>query len=206
MEALKKIAVIGSGSWATAIVKILTDNIKNDKINWFFLNTEDSNFIKKNKRNRKYLSSIVFDINKIDFYNNINEIIRMSDIIFFVVPSAFLKIYIKNLSEPLLNKSIVSGIKGLIPDENVVIAEFFEKKYNIDNQNFSIIAGPSHAEEIALERLSYLTIASPNLLNAEIIANFLETPYLKTNISNDIYGMEYSAVLKNIYAIAAGIC
>jgi len=206
MEVSKKIAVIGSGSWATAIVKILTDNVRNYKINWFFINKKDSDFIVEHKKNRKYLSSIVFDTTKIQFYNNINEVIKVSDIIFFVVPSAFLKNYLSNLVEPLFNKSIVSGIKGLIPNENVVIADFFLKKYSVNNQNMSIIAGPSHAEEIALERLSYLTIASPDLLNAEIIANSLETPYLKTNISTDIYGMEYSAVLKNIYAIAAGIC
>ncbi len=202
----KKIAVIGNGSWATALVKLLSYNSKEAKINWFFLNKNDSDFIIENKRNEKYLSSVIFDTNKIEIYNDINELIRLSDIIFFVVPSAFLKNYIKDLTEDLKGKSIVSGIKGLIPDENVIIADFFKKNFDIDENNISIIAGPSHAEEIALERLSYLTIASPNLLNAEIIANLLETPYLKTNISDDIYGTEYSAVLKNIYAIAAGIC
>ncbi len=201
-----KIAVIGSGSWATALVKLLICNTNNDKINWFFHDKKDANYILKHGKNKKYLSAIDFNLDKIEIHTNINEIVKISNIIFFVVPSAFLEKYLEDLTEKLYDKKIVSGIKGLIPNENIIIADFFQKKYSVPEDNIAIIAGPTHAEEIALERLSYLTIASVNLHNAEFVANSLETMYLKTNISEDIYGTEYSAVLKNIYAIASGIC
>lgn len=201
-----KLAVVGNGSWATAIMKLLTDNPNNERVNWFIRNSTEAEHILQSKRNRKYLSSVKFDISRISVFTDINEFVEKSDFIFFVVPAAYLKSYISELSISLEKKNVVSGIKGLIPDENLVIADFFIKKFSIPKDNISIIAGPCHAEEIALERLSYLTIASQNLLNAETIANALETMYLKTNISDDIYGTEYSAVLKNVYALAAGIC
>ena len=188
-------------------MKLLVTNCSDETIiNWFIRKKEDLLFIQNNKRNKKYLSSVKFDLNKIQLFNDINELIEKSEILFFVIPAAFLKSCTANLKSNISEKFIVSGIKGIIPDENLIIAEFFKQKFNIPEQNITIIAGPSHAEEIALERLSYLTIASQNLNNAEKIANSLDTQFLKTNISDDIYGTEYSAVLKNIYAIAAGIC
>ena len=207
MNLNNKIAVIGNGSWATALMKLLTTNISSSaKINWFIRKQEDLLFLKKNNKNRKYLSSVEFNLNNINLYNNINQIIENSDTLFFIVPAAFLKSYLTITKSSLNNKTIVSGIKGIIPDENLIIADFFKQNFNVPEQNIAIIAGPSHAEEIALERLSYITIASPNLSKAEIIANAIETQFVKTNISDDIYGTEYSAILKNIYAISAGIC
>ena len=207
MQQSSQIGIIGNGSWATAIMKLLVTNCPNNTIiNWYIRKKEDLLFIKQNKRNKKYLSSVKFDLSKIKLFNDINKLIEESDILFVLIPAAFLKSCTTNFKVSITGKFIVSGIKGIIPDENLIIAEFFKQKFNVQEQNITIIAGPSHAEEIALERLSYLTIASRNLKNAEKVANSLETQFLKTNISDDIYGTEYSAVLKNIFAISAGIC
>ncbi|MFW6327119.1 MAG: NAD(P)H-dependent glycerol-3-phosphate dehydrogenase, partial [Bacteroidota bacterium] len=100
---------------------------------------------------------------------------------------------------------IISAIKGIIPDDNLTFAEFFNQYYNVPFSQVGIITGPCHAEEVALERLSYLTIASKLSKNSEILSGMLDCRYIKTITTNDIYGTEYAGVLKNIFAIAAGI-
>ncbi len=205
MNENSKISVIGDGSWATAIIKILLNNVKH--LSWYSRDKEAIKFIKKHHHNPNFLSSVQLDVNKISLYNNINEAIISSDIVIFVIPSVFFKTTISKLSvNNLKNKFVVSAIKGMVSENNLIVGEFFHKYYNVPLKSIGIISGPCHAEEVALERLSYLTIASEDAKKAKILANKLECRYIKTSISDDIYGTAYSAVLKNIFAIASGIC
>jgi glycerol-3-phosphate dehydrogenase (NAD(P)+) len=204
MNTKPKVAILGGGSWATAIVKMLLENI--DDLSWYMRSKEKIDFIKEHKHNNFYLSAVSLDTEKITLFNDIEKTIEGSDIVIFAIPSAFLKDALKTANIDLSNKTVVSAIKGIIPDDNLIIAEYVNKYYDVPYESFAVISGPCHAEEVALERLSYLTIASPNLQNARIVADILSTNFIKTSISEDIYGTEYSAVLKNVFAIAAGIC
>jgi len=207
MNEQSKIAVLGGGSWATAIIKLLQNNVNESLgIQWFMRDTEAIEYIRQYGHNPKYISSVEFDLKKLKLTSDINEAVQNADILFFVIPSAFVKSALSSLTVSLNEKYIVSAIKGIIPDENLIVAEYFNQIYHSPLENFVVITGPCHAEEVALERLSYLTIASQDLTKAEFIANKLESRYLKTSISDDIYGTEYSAVLKNVIAVAAGIC
>lgn len=156
--------------------------------------------------NPAYLSSVKFDISRIHFSNNLNMTIRNSDMLIFVTPSPYLKQHLKKLKTPLYNKFIVSAIKGIVPDENMIVTDYLKKIYNVPAENLAVIGGPCHAEEVALERLSYLTIGCADTERAKIVANMLNGNFLKTSISQDVEGIEYGSVLKNVYAIAAGIC
>jgi glycerol-3-phosphate dehydrogenase (NAD(P)+) len=204
MNYLSKIAVLGGGSWGTAIVKLLLHNT--DELNWYVRDRENIDFIKKHHHNPKYLSSVEIDVRKIKFFSNISEAISQSDILIFAIPSPFLKESLSDYSNGFENKFIVSAIKGIIPGDNLTISEFFNRQYNVPYKNMGIISGPCHAEEIAMERLSYLTIACTNRASAAVIIDKLACHYVKVKTSKDIYGTEYAAVLKNIIAIAAGIC
>jgi len=199
-----KIGIVGGGSWATALAKILLGN--GQHINWYMRDEENINYILTYQHNKNFLSDVTIDTNKVSFYQSTDDIAKDSDILIFAIPAAFLKKAVENLHEPLENKIIISAIKGIIPDENLIIAEFFEKHFNVPTNSFVVISGPCHAEEVALERLSYLTVASQSEQNRELIADIFRIHYMKTNVSDDIYGTEYAAVLKNIFAIAAGIC
>ena len=204
MNPFKKIGLVGNGSWATALMKLLSD--ENDNICWHIRKQKDLDFLIQNKRNPRYLSEIEFDTSKINFSTDINVVAKASEILYFVVPSAFLDEFTKDLTVDISRKLIVSGIKGIVPTTNLLFADHFNKKFNVPFDNIAVIAGPSHAEEITRGKLTYLTIAANNLYNAETIANQLESQSLRTNINDDVYGIEYAAVLKNIYALAAGIC
>lgn len=199
-----KVAVLGGGSWATAIIKMLLENV--GQLNWYMRSKEKIKFIKEYKHNNFYLSAVTLDTNRIELYNDITKAVENADILIFAIPSAFLKDALQNLTVDISDKLIVSAIKGIVPDDNLIIGEYFKEYHNISLDSFIVISGPCHAEEVALERLSYLTIASQDLKNARFIADMLSTHYVKTSISDDIYGTEYSAVLKNVFAIAAGIC
>ena len=200
-----RIGVVGGGSWATAIAKMLTEN--NGHINWFMRNIESIKAFKVLKHNPRYLCEVEFDLDKITFTDDLDKLVMNSDVIVFAIPSAFVRnVVTSRLQIPLKNKVIVSAIKGLIPDENLTIGEFFHQQYEVPLEQIVIISGPCHSEEIALERLSYLTFASQNLKIARLVAQLFECFYVKTTISDDIYGTEYGAVLKNVFAIAAGIC
>ncbi|MFC2138617.1 NAD(P)H-dependent glycerol-3-phosphate dehydrogenase [Bacteroidota bacterium] len=203
MGRLKKIAIIGNGSWATALAKILIDNKK--RINWFIRKEKTIQYITDFHHNPKYLGSVEFNVKKITFYSDINQIVQESDILIFAKPSAFLEIILENLTENLSNKIVISAIKGLVPVDDLSISQYFNNKFNVSYKNLAVIAGPSHAEEIALQRLSYLTIASENKMLTRRLAHIFQNRYVRTIQSKDIIGVEYSAVLKNIYAIATGI-
>lgn len=200
----QKTAIIGSGSWATALAKILMNN--RGTINWFIRNRENIDYFKKNSHNPNYLCDVLFDVSNISFYNDINEVCESSDILIFVIPSAFLKESLANLTVDISKKFIISAIKGIVPEDNLIVGKFFNQKFNVPLDSIGIIAGPCHAEEIALERLSYLTIACPDVKKARAFALMIESSYIRAHISDDIYGTEYASVLKNVIAIAAGIC
>jgi glycerol-3-phosphate dehydrogenase (NAD(P)+) len=204
MHDKQKIAIIGSGSWATSIAKMLLLNTS--RINWYIRNAGTIEYMEQYHHNPKYISSVYFDTTKIRFYNDLEKVISESEVLIFAIPSAFLKDMLSQFDIDLKDKFIVSAIKGIIPEHNVTIAEFFNRYYDVSFDRIGIITGPCHAEEVALERLSYLTIASKTERQARWLASCMESHFIKTVISNDIYGTEYSAVLKNIFSIAAGVC
>jgi len=198
-----RVAIIGSGSWATALAKLLTYNLP--ELNWFIRKEETIKLFKKFRHNPNYLRSVEFDMDRINFYSDINRIVEDSDILVLVTPSAFLKETLKHLTVDIGERYVVSAIKGIIPEDNLVVGEFFHEIYDLPFDQFGVIAGPCHSEEVARDLLSYLTIASPDVKRARQFAMLLESPSLRTHISDDIWGTEYSAVIKNIMAIAAGI-
>ncbi|TVZ56367.1 glycerol-3-phosphate dehydrogenase (NAD(P)+) [Lutibacter sp. Hel_I_33_5] len=198
-----KIAVLGGGSWATAIVKILSEN--RDRIGWYMRNESVIEHIKENEHNPNYLPSADLIPSKLDLSSDINTIVEAYDVLIFAIPSAFLKSELDKLTIPLKDKIIFSAIKGIVPETGLIVGEHFNEKYNIPFDNIGVITGPCHAEEVAMERLSYLTIACRDEEKATFISKTLKCWYIKTKTSDDIIGTEYAAVLKNIYAIAAGI-
>jgi len=200
----KNIAIIGSGSWATAIAKMVLENVKH--INWFMRKPETTEQFEKTGRNPRYLQNVEFDTNRITFYNDINEITADSGTLIFAVPSAYLPIILGNLETDISKKHILSGIKGVVSEENLLVVQYFNKFFKVPFENMGVIAGPCHAEEVALERLSYLTVACTDDKKAEKFASLITCDYIKTTVSDDIWGTEYSSVLKNIIAIASGIC
>lgn len=202
-----KVAVIGGGSWATAIVKMLSDNDQEKDIYWWMRNEKQVESIKKHHRNPNYLSAVQLNLNPEFISTDIDFVVSNADIVILNVPAAFLKDALKGLSKKSFNgKILVSAIKGIVPDSNQIIGEFLQTKYNISVDNIAVISGPCHAEEVSQEKLSYITMASQDSKSAELVASLLKTRYIKTNVSDDIYGTEYAAVLKNIYAVASGIC
>jgi len=204
MKNMPVIGVIGGGSWATAIVKVLQKNPGH--INWFIRSEKNIEFIRKNNHNPHYLRAVELDPGKLNISNDINYIAKESDILIFVIPAAFLKETLEKLSEDISKKTVISAIKGVIPGDNLMISDFLNKKFNLPLSSIVILSGPSHAEEVAMERLSYLTFASTDIKLARNIANIFEIDYIRTIVSGDINGIEYASVLKNIFAIAAGIC
>lgn len=202
-----KVAVIGGGSWATAIVKMLSDNDQGKDIYWWMRNEKQVEAITKNNRNPNYLSAVELNLNPELVSTDINFVVKNADVIILNVPAAFLKDALKGLSKKAFsNKIIVSAIKGIVPESNQIIGEFLHTKYHVPFDDIVVISGPCHAEEVSQEKLSYITLASQSPESAELVAALLKTKYIKTNISDDIYGTEYGAVLKNIYAVASGIC
>ncbi|WP_338377818.1 NAD(P)H-dependent glycerol-3-phosphate dehydrogenase [uncultured Flavobacterium sp.] len=203
MKSNPKFAVIGGGSWATAIAKMLCVN--QPEIAWYMRNIYAIEHLKHQRHNPNYLSSVEFDIKKLRLTNDINEAVAFADYVIFAIPSAFLSGELENLKESLKDKVIFSAIKGIVPETSLIVGEHFHTKYDIPYENIGVITGPCHAEEVALERLSYLTIACGDVNKAKIMAKNLSGDYIKAKTSDDIIGTEYAAMLKNIYAIAAGI-
>ncbi len=198
-----RVGLIGSGSWATAIAKMLLCNVNH--LAWHVRSQKNIDSFRLTGHNPSYLSAVRFDVSKIFFTTDINEVVRQSDVIFMAVPSAFLKSALQTLTEPLSDKYVISAIKGLIPDENMIVGTWLNQKMGVHIDRIGVICGPCHAEEVALERLSYLTMACQNVLLAREYADLISCHFIKTSVSDDIYGTEYSAVLKNIMAIASGV-
>jgi glycerol-3-phosphate dehydrogenase (NAD(P)+) len=198
-----KFAVIGGGSWATAIAKMLCDN--ESEIAWYMRNTEAIEYLKTEFHNPNYLSSVEFNLDQLKLTDDINVAVAYADYVIFAIPSAFLNGELSRLTESLENKVIFSAIKGIVPETSLIVGEHFHVHYDIPYENIGVITGPCHAEEVALERLSYLTIACGDAQKARVVAKVLSSNYIKTKITDDIIGTEYAAMLKNIYAIAAGM-
>ncbi len=202
-----KVGMIGNGSWATAVVKILMDNVEDKSVLWWVRNEETADHLKKFGHNPNYLSEVRFQIQAESISTNAAEVIAASDIVILNTPAAYLKGALKKVSRNAFkDKIVVSAIKGIVPEENQIVGDYLQEHYKVPIENIAVIGGPCHAEEVAQERLSYLTIASTSKQNASKIASLLATRYIKTIVSDDIYGTEYAAVLKNIYAVAGGIC
>ena len=202
---MSKIAVIGGGSWATALVKILSENGSN--VNWWVRGEDTVRFIAQFNHNPKYLSSVELNMKRIAVNNDLLDVVRHSDLLIMAIPAAFLKSSLSVLGkEAFAGKTIFSAIKGIVPEDHLIVGEFFNQFYGVGLQQIGVITGPCHAEEVALEKLSYLTIASQNMSSASHLAKLLNCRFIQTTVSDDIYGTEYSAVLKNVVAIAAGIC
>ncbi|MCH7524062.1 MAG: glycerol-3-phosphate dehydrogenase [Bacteroidetes bacterium] len=203
MSSELKYAVFGSGSWATAIVKMLCENLS--EVSWYMRSIYTKEHLLKEQHNPNYLSSVEFNIKQLNLSNDINEIAEYADMLIFAIPSAFIYTELEKLNVDIKNKTIISAVKGIIPETGLLVGEHFHDIYNIPFKNIAVIAGPCHAEEVALERLSYLTISCADANRAQTIADSLSCTYIKTKISDDIIGVEYAVMLKNIYAIAAGI-
>lgn len=199
-----KIAIIGSGSWATAIAKIVIEHTHD--IGWYFRKEDKIEEFKRKGHNPAYLTSVHFNLNEIFFSSDINEIVEEYDTLVFVTPSPYLKDLLKKLKKELHSKLIVTAIKGIVPDEDLVCSEYFHKAYSVPYENLAVIGGPSHAEEVAMERLTYLTIGCSDVDKARSFSEKLASNYVKTKTSQDVIGIEYASVLKNVYAIAAGMC
>lgn len=199
-----RIGILGGGTWATALAKIMLAHEKH--INWYMRRPEQVEEFQKFGRNPSYLSNVEFNKDRITFYSDINEIVKNSDTLMLVVPSPFLKSHLEKLSVGIDDKFIISAIKGIISPENVVVTDYLKRYYGVLPENIAIIGGPCHAEEIALERLTYPTIACTDLSKAEILTQVFTNRFVKASTSTDVDGIELAAVLKNVYAIASGIC
>ena len=197
------IGVLGSGSWATALVKILTDSKLH--VNWYVRDQEQAKKTKSSSRNPNYLSEVKFRPRRISVSNDINEVVSKSEWLVIAIPSVYLESELKKINQPLKDKIIVSGVKGFIPETQLIVGEHLHQHYELPWEQFVVIGGPSHAEEIALERLSYLTLASKSKVKATQLHQLLGTYYLQMKISNDVAGIEYAATLKNVFALASGI-
>tara|TARA_B100000767_G_scaffold275786_1_gene315603 strand:+ start:953 stop:1987 length:1035 start_codon:yes stop_codon:yes gene_type:complete len=198
-----KVAVLGGGSWATALIKMLLENKRN--VGWYIRSEKNKSFIKKNHHNPNYLTSITLKTKRLKINTDINSVVSDADIIIVAIPSAFIIDEFKKLNISLKDKIVVSAVKGVLPENMKVTGTYFHENHNVPSDRIGVICGPCHAEEVAMEKLSYLTIACQNETYAKCIASMVKTKYIRTTISNDIIGTEYASMLKNIYAIAAGI-
>ena len=199
-----RVAILGGGSWATAIAKMLLANV--EEIGWYIRNDEKIEKFKSLGRNPNYLTGVNFDVSRIKFSSKINTVVKNADILFVAIPSPYLKSQLKRLKLRLDSKIIISAVKGIVPDENMILSEYFNMYYGVPIDRIAVISGPCRAEEVALERTSYLTIGCRDREIAKQIASMMTNRYTQTYISEDVNGIELSSVMKNIYAIAVGIC
>ena len=205
MDSVGNVCIVGGGTWGTALAKIVLMNQKH--INWYIRRTEQIENFYKLGHNPDYLTNIKFNLAQITFYSNLERAIKDSDTIILAIPSPFVKQYFKKIwNSTFRGKYIVSAIKGIIPNENMVVSEYFAYNYKVPLENIGVLSGPCHAEEIALERLSFLTSACKDMQKARVLAETIKSRFLHTSVSEDVTGIELASVLKNIYAIAAGVC
>ena len=195
--------MIGYGSWATALVYSLQKNRK--EVWWHIRNEDIMDSLETEGRNAKYLSEIEFDMDILHATASLDDVVRNCEIILVAAPSAFLKNVLSELTESLEGKFILSATKGIIPDDYTTITEYFHNTFDLPYSNLGVISGPSHAEEVSRDKLSYLTVACKNRENAISIGEMFSTKTLKISFSEDIYGIEYAGILKNIYALAGGL-
>ena len=201
---MARFGIIGSGSWATALAKILTDG--GQSINWWVRNPDTIDVIQKRRHNPNYLSTAYFNTSLLNLKNEIEQVVVDSDVLIIAVPSAFVEGVLKPL-DPIAfeNKKILSAIKGIIPGENVLLNAWLLRHFDVSLGNYFAVLGPCHAEEVAAEKLSYLTFSGIDVTSSAEIASYFKTDYINTIVNHDILGVQYAAVLKNIYALGAGI-
>jgi glycerol-3-phosphate dehydrogenase (NAD(P)+) len=199
-----RIGVIGNGSWATALVKILTDN--GQAVNWWVRNPKSIEYIRRRRHNPNYLSSAYFDIGQLELFNDVKQVVDASELLVLAVPSAYIKDALNGLTpDDLKDKKILSAIKGLVPDSDNLLNEYLKDTYGVPIGNYFAVLGPCHAEEVAAEKLSYLTFSGVDQAMAITISDLFQTNYINTIVNDDILGVQYAAVLKNIYALGSGI-
>jgi glycerol-3-phosphate dehydrogenase (NAD(P)+) len=196
--------IIGSGSWATALAKILTDN--NNAIHWWIRNAGTIKHMQQRRHNPHYLSSAYFNTSLLTLDNDILEVINSSDVVVIAVPSAFVESALDPLSPDCFQgKKVVSAIKGILPSCNQLLNDYLNEKFHVELSDYFTVLGPCHAEEVASEKLSYLTFSGIEEEMAREIGEHFHTEYLNTVVNHDVIGVQYAAVLKNIYALGAGI-
>ena len=196
-------AVIGHGSWATALVKVLTTN--ESTVGWYVCNADVLESLRVDGRNCRYLSEIEFDLTHLRLSDDLNATISEADIIFLVMPAAYLKCYLSDLQVSLEDKMVVSAIKGVIPDEKMFVTDYLKKRYELTDSQLCFICGPTHAEEVSHGQLTYLTLACQDMVNTRVVGEKLKTPFIRINCQKDIKYLERSSVLKNIYSVMVGI-
>jgi glycerol-3-phosphate dehydrogenase (NAD(P)+) len=205
MDSIGKICILGGGTWGTALAKMVLMNQKD--INWFMRRDDQIEGFYKLGHNPGYLTNVKFNLAQITFYSNVERAIKDSDTIIVAIPSPYVKQYFRRIwNSTFRDKFIVSALKGIIPNDNMVMSEYLADNFKIPSENIGVLSGPCHAEEVALERLSFLTAASKDLEKAKLLAESISSRILKTKVSNDVVGIELASVLKNIYAIASGVC
>ena len=205
MDSIGKICIVGGGTWGTALAKMVLMNQKH--MNWYIRRDDQIEGFYKLGHNPNYLTNVKFNLAQITFYSNIEKAIKDSDTIIVAIPSPYVKQYFRRIwNSTFRGKFMVSALKGIIPNDNMVMSEFLASNFKIPPEDIGVLSGPCHAEEVALERLSFLTVASKDETKAKLLAEAISSRILKTRISNDVVGIQLAAVLKNIYAIAAGIC
>ena len=205
MDSIGKICILGGGTWGTALAKMVLMNQKH--INWFMRRDDQIEGFYKLGHNPGYLTNVKFNLAQITFYSNVERAIKDSDTIIVAIPSPYVKQYFRRIwNSTFRDKFIVSALKGIIPNDNMVMSEYLADNFKIPSENIGVLSGPCHAEEVALERLSFLTAASKDLEKAKLLAESISSRILKTKVSNDVVGIELASVLKNIYAIASGVC
>jgi len=201
---MDKVGIIGSGSWATALAKLLTDNGR--RINWWFRNSNASTFFQKNKHHPKYLSHLHFDLSLITFSDSVDFVVEDSGLVLIATPSAFVKDALDELPDGIFrHKKIISAVKGILPDKIELLNDYLQREFAVPLENYFTVLGPCHAEEVAAEKLSYLTFSGIDEDETKHIASLFKTDYLNTRINPDVLGVQYAAVLKNVYALGAGI-
>ncbi len=205
MDSIGKICILGGGTWGTALAKMVL--MKQKHMNWFIRRDDQIEGFYKLGHNPSHLTNVKFNLAQITFYSNIEKAIKDSDTIIVAIPSPYVKQYFRRIwNSSFRGKFVVSALKGIIPSDNMVMSEYLASNFKIPFEQIGVVSGPCHAEEVALERLSFLTVASKDQNKAKLLSEAINSRILKTRISDDVVGIELAAVLKNIYAIAAGIC
>ncbi len=203
IETRARCAVIGHGSWATALVKVLAEN--ETRVGWYVRNPEVLESLRAEGRNPRYVSDTEFDVSRLALSDDLDEVVRNADILILAVPSAYLKEFLAPLTVSLKEKFVVSAIKGIVPGDYQTVVEYMHYRYELSYKQIGIITGPSHAEEVSRGKLSYLTVACTDAENAATLSAKIAVPYIRRTLSADLYGVEYASILKNIYALAVGM-
>lgn len=203
IDSSARCAVIGYGTWATALVDVLTKN--EQRVGWYIRNAEVLESIQSEGRNLRYLCDLELDTERIAASDDLNRVVAEADIILMAMPSAFIKTFLEPLTVSLKDKFIISAVKGIVPGDYKTVVEYLHDHYDLSYKQIGLITGPTHAEEVARERMSYLTVVCTDPDNAQCIGQKLSTKYVHLTYSQDLYGTEYAAILKNIYALAAGM-